>query len=246
MTGYAESALVRGITFLAEKQAAIANNLANVDTTSFKRRFAVATESTQDFQSMLEGQMQTITYSEKSDMGRGIVRETGNTLDVALDGPFWMRVQNAQGANYYTRNGQLQISGDGKLVTRDGLAVLDQNGAAIQIGTGGDAPSEITISPNGTVQDPVTGQTWGPIAVVTLPDPDALTPIGKSLYIDTKNQRGTQAGDGVQQGFLEGSNVDSLQELVAMISVERSFTATQKALSGVGRLHENLIDNMLR
>jgi len=246
MTGYAESALVRGIGFLAEKQAAIANNLANVDTTSFKRRFAVATESTQDFQSMLDEQLTTITYAEKSDMGRGIIRETGNTLDVAFDGPIWMRVQNASGANYYTRNGQLQIAGDGKLVTRDGLAVLDANGAPVQIGTGGDAPSDITISPNGTIQDPVTGQIWGPIAVVSLPDPDALSPIGKSLYVDPKNQRTTQVADGVQQGFLEGSNVDSLQELVAMIAVERSFTATQKALSGVGRLHTNLIDNILR
>jgi len=56
----------------------------------------------------------------------------------------------------------------------------------------------------------------------------------------------TQAADGVQQGFLEGSNVDSLQELVQMITVERSFTATQKALSGIGRLQENLITNILR
>jgi len=246
MTGYAESALVRGISFLADKQAAIANNLANVDTTSFKRRFAVANESKQDFQSMLDEQLSTITYAEKSDLGRGVIRETGNSLDLAFDGPIWMRVQNAAGANFYTRNGQLQISGDGKLVTRDGLAVLDQNGAPIQIGTGGDAPSEITVSPNGTIQDPVTGQTWGPIAVVSLPDAEALSPIGKSLYVDPKQQHATQVGDGVQQGFLEGSNVDSLQELVAMIAVERSFTATQKALSGIGRLHDNLIDNILR
>jgi hypothetical protein len=58
--------------------------------------------------------------------------------------------------------------------------------------------------------------------------------------------RGTQVATGVQQGFLEGSNVDSLQELVQMITVERSFTATQKALSGIGRLQENLITNILR
>ena len=51
---------------------------------------------------------------------------------------------------------------------------------------------------------------------------------------------------GLQQGFLEGSNVYSLQELVAMITVERSFSATQKALSGMDRLQENLITNMLR
>ena len=63
---------------------------------------------------------------------------------------------------------------------------------------------------------------------------------------DRADQRTTQAGDGVQQGYLEGSNVDSLQELVQMITVERSFTATQKALTGIGRLQENLITNILR
>ncbi len=76
--------------------------------------------------------------------------------------------------------------------------------------------------------------------------PEALVPQGRSLYQDPLNQRTTQAATGVQQGFLEGSNVDSLQELVQMITVERSFTATQKALTGIGRLQENLISNILR
>ena len=68
----------------------------------------------------------------------------------------------------------------------------------------------------------------------------------EGLYVDPNNQRTTPAGDGLQQGFLEGSNVDSLQELVQMIAVERSFAATQKALSGMTRLQDNLITNILR
>lgn len=246
MTSYGETALVRGLSFLAEKQAATAHNLANVDTTSFKRRAAVAVESSDAFQSLLDKQMPTIQYQEQSDMGRGILRETGNRFDVAVDGPQWLRVQNEQGNQFYTRNGQLQISNEGRLITRDGLAVLDQGGAPIQIGTGDDVPAELTISPNGTIANPTTGQTWGPLAVVTLPKPEALVPTGRGLYVDTANQQGVQAGDAVQQGFLEGSNVDSLQELVQMIAVERSFAATQKALTGLGRLQENLITNILR
>jgi flagellar basal-body rod protein FlgG len=104
----------------------------------------------------------------------------------------------------------------------------------------------VTFSPNGTIADPTTGKTWGPIAMVELADVDALVPIGQSLYIDTANQTGTQTADGLQQGFLEGSNVDSLQELVSMITVERSFSATQRTLSGLNRMQQNLITNILR
>lgn len=245
MTNYGESILVRGLSFLAEKQAGIANNLANVDTASFKRRIAVAEDVGHDFESLLAQQMPAIGFQERSDMGRGIIRETDNKLDVALDEKVWLRVQNATGT-FYTRNGQLQIDKDGKLVTRDGMALLDGNGSPIEFGGAESAPSELTISPNGTLADAKTGQTWGPLALVELPDQSALQPVGRGLYVDTKGQSGKQAGDGLQQGFLEGSNVDSLQELVAMITVERSFAATQKALSGVSRLQENIISNILR
>jgi flagellar basal-body rod protein FlgF len=243
---YGEIALVRGLAFLAEKQAATAHNLANVDTTSFKRRHAMAQPSTQDFGSLLDRQLPTVAYHERTDLQRGVLRETGNRLDVAIDGPYWLRVQDAKGAQYYTRNGQMQLDAEGRLVTRDGHAVLDQSGQPIALGIGDEAPTDISISPNGTIQNPVTGQTWGPLAVVALPQPGALVPAGKGLYVDPTAQRTTQAGDGLQQGFLEGSNVDSLQELVQMIAVERSFTATQKALTGMNRLQENLIANILR
>jgi len=243
---YGEMSLVRGLAFLAEKQAATAHNLANVDTTSFKRRHAIAVEAKQDFQSVLQQTLPTITYAEQTDLQRGILRETGNNLDIAIDGPQWLRVQDAKGTRYYTRNGQMQIGSDGRLLTRSGLTVLDQNNQPITINSGETAPSQLSISPNGTIQNPNTGQTWGPIAVVSLAKPDALVPAGRGLYVDPLDQRGTQTGDAVQQGFLEGSNVDSLQELVQMISVERSFAATQKALTGMGRLQENLITNFLR
>jgi flagellar basal-body rod protein FlgG len=246
MGGYGENALVRSLGFLAEKQAAIANNLANVDTTSFKRRMAVAQESNTAFQSVLDQQLPTIGYSERADMSRGNPRETGNNFDIAIEGPHWLRVRNQQGASFYTRSGQLQVASDGTLTTRDGLRVLDQAGQSITIGTGDGAPADLTISPNGTLQDPATGQTYGTLALVTLPQPEALVPVGSSLYVDPANQTGQQAGDGIKQGYLEGSNVDSLQELVQMIAVERSFAATQKALSGVNRLQENLIANILR
>ncbi|MCA8975841.1 MAG: flagellar hook basal-body protein [Planctomycetes bacterium] len=246
MTNYSESILIRGLSYLAERQAAIANNLANVDTSSYKRRVAYAEQTGHDFRTLLDQQLPSIDFREQTDFGRGISRETGNRFDVAIDGDFWLRVQNADGENFYTRNGQLQIDKDGFLVSRDGLRLLDQGLQPIQLGAGDAAPAELTISPNGSIQDPVSGQTWGPLSLVTLDDDHALQPIGRGLYRDPTGQVGRPAGDGLQQGFLEGSNVDALQELVAMITVERSFAATQKALTSSSRLQENIITNILR
>ena len=68
MAGYGENALVRGLTFLAEKQASIANNLANVDTSSFKRRTAIAQSTGDRFETMLTDKMSAVDYVEQSDM----------------------------------------------------------------------------------------------------------------------------------------------------------------------------------
>jgi flagellar basal-body rod protein FlgF len=245
MTGYAENTLVRSLGFLAEKQAAIANNLANIDTTSFKRRVAVAKDVRSDFESLLEQKLPAIQYREETDQNRGIIRETGNQLDLALDGPAWLKVADRQGRVFYTRNGELQINTQGQLTSRSGHMVLDQNGSPINIGT--EVPSSfLAISPNGTIKDTSTDRTLGVLAMVSLPRPEILTPVGGSLYIDPANQSANPAVDGLQQGFLEGSNVDSVQELVQMIAVERSFAANQKALTGLGRVQESIIANILR
>lgn len=246
MTGYGETALVRGLAYLAEQQATIANNLANVDTTGFKRRAAVAQNTGARFQTLLQEQMSAVDFVEKPDMQRGVLRETGNRFDVAIDGPHWMQVRDQRGNTFYTRNGGLTIATDGTLTTRTGNAVLDTRGEPISVGGGDVAPSDIAFSPNGNVSNPQTGQSYGTLALVKLPDETALTPVGSGLFADTRKQNGTQAVTGLRQGYLEASNVDSLQELVQMITVQRSFAATQKALTGINRLQENLITNILR
>ena len=246
MTGYSENSLVSSLSFLAEKQATIANNLANVNTASFKRRAAIAQESDGPFRSMLDERLASIEFAERTDLGAGSIKETGNRLDVAIEGQQWLRVADKDGAQFYTRNGQLQISREGTLTVGDGLELLDIGGQPIKIGTGPDAPTDLSISPNGTVSNPETNAQIGRLALVTLPKPQDLKPVGRGLYADPKSQQTTQTATGLRQGALEGSNVNSLQELVAMISVERSFAATQRALKGVNQLEENMISQMLR
>ena len=246
MTDYAENSLVRGLSFLAEKQATIANNLANVNTTGFKRSTAVAADARGAFHSMLNERLAAVDFVERRDLGVGTIRDTGNRLDVALEGRQWLQVQDQDGGQFYTRNGQLRISAAGKLVTGDDLELLDTTGRPIVVNAGGNAPSDLVISPNGTITNPETNAQIGRLALVELANPQDLKPVGRGLFRDPTNQQPTQAAQGLRQGALEGSNVDSLQELVAMITVERSFAATQRALKGVNQLQENMITQMLR
>ena len=108
MTSYGENALVRSLSFLAEKQGAIANNLANVDTTSFKRRLAVA-ESAGSFQSLLDKQLTAISYTEQADMARGTIRETGNDFDVG--GTLATTNATAQGVLNLATSGRIWLAG---------------------------------------------------------------------------------------------------------------------------------------
>jgi len=246
MTDYAQLSLVRSMGFLAESQSAIANNLANVDTANYKRRSPVAADSQRLFDRVLGSYMPTVQYTERTDFTQGTMRETGNPMEFALAQNTWMRVQDDAGRTFLTRNGRMQIDKQGRLTTDDGLRYLDQGGNPIVVGAGDTAPSQISISPNGQVSDPTSGQAWGPIGVFRLDNPQALRPAGAGKFEDISRQQLQLVADGVQQGYQEGSNVDSLQELVQMIVVQRSFSATQKALSSVGRMQDQLVANISR
>ena len=246
MAGYAEIALVRGMSFLAESQSAIANNLANLETSSYKRRAPVAVESALAFDKVLGRKLPTVAYGEVAAFTEGNLRESGDRMEIALGQDSWLRVEDGQGKKLLTRNGQLQIDQQGRLVNRDGMRLLDQTGNPITLGVGEELPADISIAPNGEVSDPLTGRTWGPIGVFRVRDASAMQPVGGGNYLEPANQPLELVADGVQQGYREGSNVDSLQELVQMIVVQRSFSATQKALGTVGRMQDRLIENSNR
>lgn len=246
MSGYAETALVKSMHFLAESQAAISNNLANLETASFKRRTPIAVESATSFERVLGERMPTVRYGEVADWTQGSLRETGNQMEVVLSEGSWLRVQDDKGRTFLTRDGQMQLDSQGRLVNNEGLAYLDQNGSPILLGVGEQTPSDISITASGQISDPKSGQVWGPLGVYKVRDPNSLTPAGSGNFQDPGKQKLEVVGDGVRQGYQEGSNVDSLQELVQMIVVQRSFAATQKALGSVGRMQDSLVQNISR
>ncbi len=246
MSRYAETALVRGLNYLAETQAAISHNLANVDTASFKRRAPQAVLAGESFDTMLGARLPMIRYAENTDFSVGNTHDTGNRFDIALAENTWLRVQDPKGRTYLTRDGRMQLDNAGYLVTANGLRYLDQTGNPIQLADAEGAPSEMTIAANGQIADPQSGRVWGPIGVFKVPNQNALLPQGSGLFVDTAAQRLELQPSGLQQGYQEGSNVDSLQELVQMILVQHNFAATQRALGSVGRMQDRLIETINR
>lgn len=225
----------------------IANNLANVNTTAFKRSRA-------QFEDLLYQTMQGATVLGGPDtntapsiqVGRGTrlaavqrlqsqgpLEETQRSLDVAIDGEGFFQVQLPNGNTAYTRDGSFQISDQGVLVTSDGYQI----GSGIKVP--GDA-SDLGISPTGIVTATDTsGQTVeiGRIELARFVNPSGLTALGQNLFSETPASGEATAGypqdDGMGrlvQGHLEGSNVEIVQEMVDMISAQRAYELNSKAV----------------
>jgi flagellar basal-body rod protein FlgF len=210
------------------RQDVIANNLANATTAGFKGDTAVG----EAFPSLLINQLQTGATVGKLGLGsritevatdgsQGALRQTGNTYDLAVAGDGWFSVQGPNGVAY-TQNGAFTTDAKGQLVTADAQPVLDDGGRPITVG------NNATISPDGRVS--VDGRQVAKLAVTVL-DPKRLHKLGDNLYTGTV-MKGATPGR-VEQGYLESSNVNSVKEMVDLISTMRSFEAGQKAVQAL-------------
>lgn len=217
-----------GMLAESARQDVIANNLANVTTNGFKRD-----ETTSEtFGDLLVSSMGTpgIPAVGPLNLGtevgkivtidrQGALRATSNSLDVALAGDGWMTVET-QGGRRYTRDGQLQVDQNGRLLSGDGSTLLGTNGKPITIDQKAGA---VSIAQDGTVtQD---GTEKGQIRIVSL-DPAGLRKEGSNLVDGTEKGAGTAT---LRQGYLEASNVNTVTEMVELIEVMRAFEANQKA-----------------
>lgn len=233
----------------------IANNLANMNTTAFKQQRA-------EFQDLLYQNIQT-PGAQTSDQGtyapngiqlgagvrtaavyrvmtQGDLKSTGNPYDVAIQGPGFFRVQQADGTDAYTRSGNFSLSPQGQLVTQDGLII--QPGIAIPQNT-----LSVTINAQGQVNAMVAGnstpQTVGQLELTRFPNDAGLTAIGSNLYLETQGSGSPQAGvpgstgyGTIQQGFLETSNVNSVDEITALITAQRAYEMNSKVISAADQM----------
>ncbi|MHC5065307.1 MAG: flagellar hook-basal body protein [Planctomycetota bacterium] len=236
MGSYGEASLVKSMSYLAEAQANLANNLANANTIGYKRSEAIALNSESRFQGMLDADLPSVQFGKAMDWRPGIPEPTNEKFHVAIEGEQFFRVRDNQGNNFYTRRGDLNIDSEGFLSTPSGARYLDINDQPIQVGAVGD----LAVAGNGDISSADPGAdsdtTLGTLGMF-LPNKPTLQSVGSGLYRDTANKLPTlDVTAAVQQGSLERSNVEVITELVRMIEVQRSFQSVSKALTSVGRL----------
>jgi flagellar basal body rod protein FlgG len=224
---------------LTRYQDAISNNLANINSTAFKRRAGTFEQVMMETQT---GERTVVPgYREETDFEQGDFLRTDDRLNIALTGNGFLRVR-APGnpeQSFFTRSGALVTAANGTLMTRTGYEVLGANDAPITVGQG----QEITIDERGGVTDARTGEPRGTLGIWRFEKPDTLRYLGLGLY-GTTAQSGSGEADRtttVIQGGLERSNVNSVLELVAMISVQRHYGAASRAMSALEANNEQLM-----
>lgn len=251
-----------GLDAQQTKMAVVSNNLANVNTTGFKQGRAVfedllyqnvrqaGGQSSQDTQlpsGMNLGTGVRVVATEKL-FTQGSVLQTGNAMDVAINGRGFLQVLLPDGTLGYTRDGSFQINSQGQLVTASGYIV--QPGITIP-----DAAQSVTIGQDGVVSVRLAGQTGtsqvGTLETADFLNPVGLQPIGENLYLETASSGTAQAGtpglNGLGtliQGALEGSNVNVVSELVSMIETQRAYEMNSKAISTNDQMMQYLNNNL--
>lgn len=233
----------------------IANNLANVNTTGFKKQAYAFHDTFQRFahdyltddRANLRAeeiwprayvQARTRIAGQYSDNSQGPLQATGNALDVALSGSGYMKVRTPDG-DMLTRNGSFQLATDGRLITEQGYEVLGGGGSPLVL------PRDNKLEIDATGRISVDGTEVGALDLVDVSDPKALEPTGKNLYKIKKGSRATEtpATDlTVQQGYLEKSNVEIVGEMVNMMEAQRAFEINQKIMTTTDSM-ESLVIN---
>lgn len=243
----------------------IANNIANVNTTGFKRdqqtfnEYLTALEkepeviqvprvpaSIESFYDMNGGDKGFVNAAGTyTNFEQGSLKATGGKLDVAIDGPGFFEISTPQGVQL-TRAGNFSINGDGQLVTKDGFAVLldgaDQ-ASADQRTIRFSGQSQPYISDGGEVFD--GDRKVGKLSLVQVNNPDSLQKVGGNNYGFKANlppQLTRLAQPQLKQGFLETSNVNIVNEMTDMITTQRIFEGTQKVIHAYDSMADKLIN----
>jgi flagellar basal-body rod protein FlgG len=226
----------------------IANNLANVNTTGFKksklefqdvlyqnyRKAGVASAVGSQVPAGLAIGYGTRPAATVREFGIGDLQSTGNPLDVAIAGDGFFQIQRPDGTTAYSRDGSFKLSADGRVVTSDGYYLLPEvtipeNAEAVSIGS--DGMIEVTLVGSDTPSQ------IGQIELARFINPAGLSAIGKNLLIptgasgapvtDTPGQSGLGT---IDQGYLEMSNVSVVDEMVNMIVAQRAYEMNSKAI----------------
>ncbi len=238
-------AAVSGDMVSMQRMDVITNNLANINTIGFKKDRMV-------FSSMLDsvknptqanGSLTSspvlADYQVETDFSTGALKQTGNPLDVALDGDGFFVVDTPQG-KAYTRQGNFHLDGNGQIVTADGY-IVQGGGGPVTIKGG-----RVEINDKGEVS--VDGQQVGTLSVVDFPKPYRLQKTGSALFVPDGLDVTEQAAKGalVRQGELEDSNVQSLLEMVTLIATCRQYESCVKTIQSFDEMANKAANDLGR
>lgn len=238
-----------GLSAQDKRLTTIANNLANAATVGFKRDEVVfedllyqirrqpgaASSQTSQLPSGMQLGTGVRATGTQKQFTEGTLQITDRALDIAIDGRGFFEVLLPDGTTAYTRNGQFHLNSDGEIVTAHGLTL--QPGITVPA----DAQN-ITISEDGIVEATMFGQAsptqLGQLQLTDFINPSGLQAIGSNLFLETAAsgtpQQGQPFNNGLgrtQQGSLENSNVDTVEELVNMITTQRTYEMNSKVIA---------------
>jgi flagellar basal-body rod protein FlgG len=229
-----------GMAAQQQKLDAVSNDLANANTNGYKRLRV-------GFSDLLYEQGGRPTTSEKAQLGtgaravqvgrtfqQGSLRETGNPLDVALQGDGFIKVKLSDGRQALTRDGDLHVDGNRRLVTSYGGIVQPQ--VTIPEGV---SESQISIQQDGAVL--AAGKSVGKIAIANVRSPQNLQSVGDNAFVTTARSGNVVAAPAatlLKQGALEGSNTDMAQAMTDMIAAQRTYQLTSKAIQTADQMME--------
>ncbi len=218
----------------------VANNIANVSTNGFKaQRVLFQLDEVRPVPSQpLDFVIDRGTYR---DLSVGAITQTGNPLDVALNGEGYLSVRLPNGETMYTRNGGFAVSTEGGLVDLKGNAVLGEGGSDISIPA--DAKN-ISIGIDGTVSTETS--IIGKLQINEFANAQNLKPYGDNYYRAEGAEPLPNANTRVMQGAIEGSNVRGVAEMTSMMEITRAYQSVQKILESEHERVRNAISKIVR
>ena len=251
-----------GLDAQQTRMSVISNNLANVSTTGFKRsrpQFedllyqnvrqtgAQTAQNTQLPSGLVLG-TGVRTVSTAKLFTQGSIVQTGNNLDLAINGRGFFQITMPDGTAGYTRDGSFQLNSEGQVVTSNGYLLQP----AITVPTGAQS---ITVGRDGTVNVQIAGQVApqqvGQIQTTDFLNPAGLQAIGENLFLESAASGAAQTGnpdaDGLgslMQGALETSNVNVVEEMVDMIETQRAYEMNSKAISTTDQMLQYINQNL--
>lgn len=233
----------------------IANNIANINTTGYKRARAEFSDLLYQVDRLqgVPNRANANVVPEGASIGLGVktaavrnvhiqgsLTSTGNSYDLALTGKGWFQIEGADGQTLYSRAGAFNINGTGQLVTVDGFAV--QPAITVPI----DA-IEVIVNKSGQVFARLDGQAdlqeLGQLTLANFSNEAGLAPLGDNLFQETVASGPANAGvpgdpgfATVQQGYLEASNVDPVKEITELISAQRAYEMNSKVIQAADEM----------